>query len=158
MINIEKRDKIDIITFSVDKINALITDELRDEISRVFENANSKVIIDLKGVKYIDSTGFGCFLSVMRTARNNYGTLKFAGPEPDVLKVFKTLNLHTVFEIYDDVDAVYKVVQLAAAVTDRVEFQPVLSRLIFLPQNLLRFFRKLFPSIVHLLSLSVSIV
>ena len=104
MINIEKRDKIDIITFSVDRINALITDELRDEIRRVFDKANSKVIMDLKGVKYIDSTGFGCFLSVMRTARNNYSSLKFAGPEPDVLKVFKTLNLHTVFEIYDDVD------------------------------------------------------
>ena len=79
MINIEKRDKIDIITFTVDRINALITDELRDEIGKVFENANSKVIIDLKGVQYIDSTGFGCFLSVMRTARNNYGILRFAG-------------------------------------------------------------------------------
>ena len=104
MINIEKRDKIDIITFTVDRINALITDELRSEIGKVFENANSKVIIDLKGVQYIDSTGFGCFLSVMRTARNNYGTLRIASPEPEVMKVFKTLNLHTVFEIFDNVD------------------------------------------------------
>ena len=104
MINIEKRNKIDIITFTVDRINALITDELRDEISRVFENANSKVIIDLKGVQYIDSTGFGCFLSVMRAARNNYGILRFAVPEPEIMKVFRTLNLHTVFEIYDNVD------------------------------------------------------
>jgi len=104
MINIEKRGKIDIITFSVDRIDALITDELKTEISMVFENANAKVIIDLEGVHYIDSTGYGCFLSVMRAARNNYGTLKFAGTEPDVMKVFRTLNLHTVFEIYDTVD------------------------------------------------------
>lgn len=104
MINIEKRDKIDIITFSVDKINALITDEIRDEISRVFENSNSRVIIDLKGVQYVDSSGFGCFLSIMRTARNNYGILKFANPEPAVRQVLQTLNLHTVFDIYDDID------------------------------------------------------
>jgi len=104
MINIEKRDKIDIITFGVDKINALITDEIRDEISRVFENANAKVIIDLKGVQYVDSSGFGCFLSIMRTARNNYGSLKFANPEPAVKQVLETLNLHTVFDIYDDID------------------------------------------------------
>jgi len=104
MINIEKRDKIDIITFTVDRINALIADDLRSEIGKVFENANSKVIIDLKGVQYIDSTGFGCFLSVMRSARNNYGILRFANPEPDVMKVFRTLNLHTLFEIYDNVD------------------------------------------------------
>jgi len=104
MINIEKRDKIDIITFGVDKINALITDDLRDQIGKVFENANSKVIIDLSGVHYVDSSGFGCFLSIMRTARSNYGTLKFVNPEPTVMEVFKTLNLHTVFDIYDDID------------------------------------------------------
>jgi anti-anti-sigma factor len=104
VINIEKRDKIDIITFDMDKINALITDDLRDQIGKVFENANSKVIIDLKGVQYVDSSGFGCFLSIMRTARNNYGTLKFVNPEPPVMQVIQTLNLHTVFDIYDDID------------------------------------------------------
>ena len=104
MINIEKKDKIDIISFSVNKINALITDEIREGINKVFDNSNSKVIIDLKGVEYIDSSGFGCFLSVMRTARNNYGVLKFANPEPRVMELFQTLHLHTVFQIYDDID------------------------------------------------------
>lgn len=104
MISIEKIDKIDIITFTVDKINALITDEIRDEINKVFENGNSKVIINLAGVNYIDSSGFGCLLSIMRTARNNYGILKFANPEPAVMQVLRTLNLHTVFDIYDDLD------------------------------------------------------
>jgi anti-anti-sigma factor len=104
MINIEKKDKIDIISFSVNKINALITDEIRDGINKVFDNSNSKVIIDLKGVEYIDSSGFGCFLSVMKAARSNYGVLKFANPEPRVMELFQTLHLHTVFQIYDDID------------------------------------------------------
>lgn len=104
MINIEKTDKINIVTFSIDRINALVTDEIRDEINNLLLTGNSKVIIDLKGVEYIDSTGFGSFLSIMKTARNNYGILKFANPEPSVMKVFQTLNLHTVFEIYDDLD------------------------------------------------------
>ena len=104
MFSIEKRDKIDIISFSVNKINALITDEIRDGISKVFDNSNSKVIIDLKGVEYVDSSGFGCFLSVMKSARNNYGVLKFANAEPGVSELFETLHLHTVFQIYSDID------------------------------------------------------
>jgi anti-sigma B factor antagonist len=104
MINIEKKDKIDVISFNVNKINALITDEIRESINKVFDNSNSKVIIDLKGVEYIDSSGFGCFLSAMRAARNNYGILKFANPEPAIMKLFETLHLHTVFQIYDDLD------------------------------------------------------
>jgi anti-sigma B factor antagonist len=104
MINIEKKDKIDIISFSVNKINALIIDEIREGILKVFDNSNSKVIIDLKGVEYVDSSGFGCFLSIMKAARNNYGVLKFANPEPRVIELFETLHLHTVFQIYSDIE------------------------------------------------------
>lgn len=104
MINIEKKDNIDIISFSVNKINALNIDEIREDILKVLDNSNSKVIIDLKGVEYIDSSGFGCFLSVMKAARNNYGVLKFANPEPRVNELFETLHLHTVFQIYSDID------------------------------------------------------
>jgi anti-anti-sigma factor len=105
MISIEKRDKIDIVTFSVDKINALITDEIKQEIGKLFGNGTSKIILDLRGVEYMDSSGFGCLLSILKNARNNYCMLKLANPEPAVMQVLHTLHLHTVFEIYDDLDA-----------------------------------------------------
>ncbi len=105
MINFEKKDNIDIVTFSVKKINAFISGEIQDQISRVFENAGSRVIIDLKGVEYIDSTGFGCFLSLMKTARNNYGIMKFASPQPKIMDLFKALYLYTVFEIFEDTES-----------------------------------------------------
>jgi len=104
MINIERINKIDIISFTVDKINALIIDEISEGILKVFDNSNSKVIINLKGVEYVDSSGFGCFLSVMKAARNNYGILKFANPEPKVTELLETLHLHTIFQIYSDID------------------------------------------------------
>jgi anti-anti-sigma factor len=104
MVNIEKKDKIDIVSFSVSKINALIVDEIREGILKVFDNSNSKVVIDLKGIEYVDSSGFGCFLSVMKAARNNYSILKFANPEPRVSELFETLHLNTVFQIYPDMD------------------------------------------------------
>ncbi len=85
MIIVEKKDKIDIVSFSVTSINALITEQIREGILRVIDNSNSKIIIDLKGIEYIDSSGFGCFLSVMRASRSNYGILKFANPEPRVM-------------------------------------------------------------------------
>ncbi len=104
MIIVEKTDKADIITFTIDKINALITEDIREEISKLYQNTNSKVVINLQGINYIDSSGFGCFLSIMKIARNNYGVLKFINPEPSVMEVFKTLHLDTIFEIYDNLD------------------------------------------------------
>jgi len=104
MINVEREGKVDVITFSVDKINALITEDLRNEIGKLFENPNSRVVLDLKGVHYIDSSGFGCFLSIMKAARNNYGIIKFASPEPAVMDVFRTLHLDTIMEIFENRD------------------------------------------------------
>lgn len=104
MVIVEKKDKIDIVSFSVTSINALITDQIREDILRVTDNSNSKIIIDLRGIEYIDSSGFGCFLTVMKASRSNYGIMKFANPEPRVMDLFKTLHLHTVFQIYDDLE------------------------------------------------------
>jgi anti-sigma B factor antagonist len=102
MLTIEKRENIDLITFSVDKINALNTEEIKEKIIKALESPNSKVLISLSGVEYIDSSGFGCFLSAMKVARNNYGALKFCCLSPNVRSVFETLHLHTIFEIYPD--------------------------------------------------------
>jgi anti-sigma B factor antagonist len=108
MINIDRKNQIDIISFSVKKINALIIDEIRDRILKVFDNSNLKVIIDLAGVEYVDSSGFGCFLSAMKAARNNYCILKFANPEPNVNELFEVLHLQTVFQIYPDLESCMK--------------------------------------------------
>jgi anti-sigma B factor antagonist len=105
MVNFEKRNSVDIVTFSVEKINALVADEIRELIIKLFENTHTKVIIDLKGVNYIDSSGFGCFLSLYRAARDSYGVIKFASPEPNIRSLFETLNLHTIFEIFPDVES-----------------------------------------------------
>ena len=104
MIKIERRDKIDIVSFSVNKINALITDNIREEIDKLSETSNAKIIIDLSGVEYIDSSGFSCFLSIIRTVRNNYGIVKFTNPAPNVMELLRMLHLDSVFQIFDDTD------------------------------------------------------
>jgi anti-anti-sigma factor len=104
MVNIGKRDKIDIVTFSESIINALNSESIREEITRIFDTPSTRLVIDLKGIEYIDSSGFSCFLSIMKAARNNYGTLCFARPEPRIRDLFNSLHLHTVFEICDDIE------------------------------------------------------
>ena len=104
MITTEKRDKIDIVSFNIRKLDALVTERVREDINKLFVNPNARVVLDLRGVEYIDSSGFGCFLSALRAARNNYGTVKIANPEPRILTLFHTLQLDTVFDIVPDLD------------------------------------------------------
>jgi anti-sigma B factor antagonist len=108
MINIAKNGKIDVISFSVNKLNANTIEEIKENVHEVFVNPNSKVIIDLRGVEYIDSSGFAFFLSLHKAAKNNYGILKFVHPESRVNELFNTLHLHTVFEIFDNIEECIK--------------------------------------------------
>jgi len=102
MVGIEKEGIIDIVTFNVEKINALNIEEIKGRIVKTLESSNSRLLINLSGVEYIDSSGFGCFLFLMKVARNNYGILKFCSLSKSVMTVFEALHLHSVFEIYPD--------------------------------------------------------
>ena len=108
MIKIEKVGNVEVVTFTVKKINALVTDKIKEQVIKLFEQAGTKLIIDLKGVEYIDSTGFGCLLSCYRESKNNYGMMKISNPEPPVKNLFEILHLHTNFEICNDTEECIK--------------------------------------------------
>jgi len=108
MIKTERINKVEIITFNIVKIDALISDNLNYEIERILEIPYPRIILDLKGVQYVDSTGFSFFLSAYKTARNKFGILKFARPESTVAQAFRTLNLDTVFEIHGNLEECIK--------------------------------------------------
>lgn len=107
MIKSEKLgNSIELIRFEgIDKLNAPVAEEAKKLLSRFFETPSARVIIDLGGLSYIDSSGFGCLLSTMKVARNNYGILKLCCIDPDIMKLFRSLQLHSVFELYDDLES-----------------------------------------------------
>ena len=53
----------------------------------------------------LTSSGFGVFLSALKAASNNYGQFKICNVNKDVTELFRLLQLHHVFEIYDELDA-----------------------------------------------------
>lgn len=107
MINVEKlENNIDHVSFSsLEKFDALIADDIKYQLVKLFEVPNARVIIDLEGIKYIDSSGFGCLLTTMKAARNNYGTLKICNIESQILSLFKSLQLHSVFDLQYDLES-----------------------------------------------------
>jgi anti-sigma B factor antagonist len=88
-----------------DRLNATITEQVKEQLLASFSKPNTNVIFDLHGISFIDSSGFGVFLSVMKAANNNYGQFKICNVKADVKELFELLQLHHVLEIYDELDA-----------------------------------------------------
>jgi anti-anti-sigma factor len=100
MIKTENIDNITVVTLDTETLNALISEQIRQEVSDLFLSGTPKLIVDLQGIKYIDSSGFGCLLGITRSAKTNYSVVRFCNVDPDIMKVLKMLHLHTVLNIF----------------------------------------------------------
>lgn len=105
MLKHESNNGIEILSFdNVNKLNILIAQSLKEEVAQYLTKANTKLILNLNGVEYVDSSGFGALLSILRNAKNNDSQFKICRVAPEVMELVKLLQLHNVFDICDTVD------------------------------------------------------
>ena len=81
---------------------------VKESLLQNFSKPNVRLVFSLKGISFIDSSGFGVLLSALKAASNNYGQFKICNVSPEVMELFKLLQLHHVFEIYDELEACLK--------------------------------------------------
>ena len=89
---------------NVNRFNALIAEPVKEQLKEYFNKPKTKLILNLDSIDFVDSTGFGVFLSIMKTANNNYGFFKICNINAEVMELFKLLQLHNVFEIYSSLE------------------------------------------------------
>jgi len=78
--------------------------ELEDSLKRLLKQGSFDIVIDLGGVNYISSAGWGIFISEIKEIRENGGDLKLAAMIGDVYEVFELLEFQTILESFDTVD------------------------------------------------------
>lgn len=104
MLKITEQNGITIVSFdNHDRFNAVIYQEVKDKLNSLIQ-PNGNMILDLKGVKFIDSSGFGAMLSVFKTSRKNNSTFKICNINSEVFELVKLMKLHNVFEIHDSLE------------------------------------------------------
>lgn len=109
MLQNETKNGVEILSFdNVNKLNILIAQTLKEEVAQYLTKANTKLILSLKGIEYVDSSGFGALLSILRNAKNNDSQFKICNVSSDVMELVKLLQLHNVFDICDNIDECLK--------------------------------------------------
>ena len=72
MLRTEKINNIIVVKFNkIDRFNALISEPVKEDLKSFFNKPDTKLVLNLEGIKFIDSSGFGVFLSTLKTANNN---------------------------------------------------------------------------------------
>jgi anti-sigma B factor antagonist len=74
--------------------------QLRRRLAEALERAGGAVIVDLSGVKFIDSTGLAAMLNALRRLTRAGRRLLVACDEGPVLRILRLTRLDTTFALY----------------------------------------------------------
>ncbi len=82
--------------------------QLRTELRKVQDAKPAKVIVDLTGVPYMDSSGVATLVEAMKSARAGKSKLVLCSLSDRVRSIFEIARLESVFLIVADVDVALK--------------------------------------------------
>jgi anti-sigma B factor antagonist len=77
--------------------------ELRTKLGELTGKQASKILIDLKKVDYMDSSGIATFVEAFQKTKRYNGRLILADLTPTVRGVFEIAKLESIFEIANNV-------------------------------------------------------
>ncbi|GII77663.1 anti-sigma-B factor antagonist [Sphaerisporangium rufum] len=87
------------------EIDLYTAPRLQAEFARLLETGPERVVIDMSGVEFCDSTGMNVLLSALKRMRERGGVLEVAAPRPAVRKILQVTGLDSVFTVYDAIPA-----------------------------------------------------
>ena len=77
---------------------------LHDKLYEHIEKNQKKVVVNLEGVDWMNSTGLGILISGYTTLRNSGGELKLANVTEKIRSLLIITKLATVFEAFDSIE------------------------------------------------------
>lgn len=81
------------------EIDAFTAPKLREELAPLAEGQNQTVIVSLKDVSYIDSTGLGVFVGLFKQLTKNNGKLKLVDLSDRLERLFDITGLNNIIDI-----------------------------------------------------------
>jgi anti-sigma B factor antagonist len=89
-------------------IDTTTSPEMEKSLQALLKDKQNKIIIDLAGVDYISSAGWGIFISEIKDIRERGGDLKLARMSNDVSEVFELLEFGNILQAHASVEEAVK--------------------------------------------------
>jgi anti-sigma B factor antagonist len=78
--------------------------EFQDLLHKLLEDNKKNIIVDLGGVKFMNSTGLGMLISGYTSVKNGGGSLVLANATEKINSLLVITKLITIFDNYNSVD------------------------------------------------------
>ncbi len=99
-LQIESIDEIKIVRVKEEKLVFPILSSFFAKVSALVEAGDTKLVIDLSDVSYIDSASIGCLMDIYRMMADRSGIVKLVGLQERVETMVSLTGLHNLVEIF----------------------------------------------------------
>ncbi len=100
----QKENGIDIVTIT-GRLVAADAPEARESLKGIVEAGTGKLIVDLSGVSFIDSSGLSVLISAFKLIRAKGGRMLLSGISKNVQTLLELTRLSEIFEMYASTEA-----------------------------------------------------
>lgn len=94
--NSKKYDNYTLIVFSTDKLDAVVSPDLKAELVLINKGGEKNILIDLTSVKYCDSSGLSALLIGNRLCKESEGSFILSCLQPAVQKLVVISQLDSI--------------------------------------------------------------
>ncbi|GGK98367.1 anti-sigma factor antagonist [Salinibacterium xinjiangense] len=91
----------------VGRLNMVSAPALRETVAVALAAGRTRIVIDLSGVDFVDSSGLGALIGCLKSARQLGGDLRIAQPTAQVEMVLQLSNLDRVLKSYGSTEEAY---------------------------------------------------
>lgn len=73
---------------------------VRDEITTLLAKGMTDVVVDMRGVGFIDSSGLGVLIGALKRIRSHDGEMRLVCDSPTILRVLAITGLDQIFTVH----------------------------------------------------------
>jgi anti-sigma B factor antagonist len=88
----------------VGEVDMATTPQLRDELIGLVEAGERRLVLDVSGVPFLDSTGLGVLMEMHRRLRDGSGAVALVGARPALVRLLTITNLSRALPVYRTVE------------------------------------------------------
>jgi len=97
-IPVERTGDVSVATVPVEDLDAGNAADFKRDMAALVDGSRM-LVLDLSRLRFVDSSGLGAFISLLRRLNAKGGDLKLCGMSKPVRAVFELVRMHRVFEI-----------------------------------------------------------
>ena len=85
------------------EIDVFSSPKLKETLGALLDGGHDHLILDLQNVTYMDSSGLGVLVGVLKRVNNRIGAIELVFSNPQLKRIFEITGLSRVFPIHDSV-------------------------------------------------------